>query len=93
VGCGSYRSRSDYARKYRYRYSRIPDLVVRGTSWSAEYQLRAIPAFLNYNLKGGWALSTAPIITANWNATQNKWAVPLGAVSPERLSSTISSCR
>ncbi len=35
--------------------------------------------FFNYNLKGGWALSTAPIITANWNATQNKWAVPLGA--------------
>jgi hypothetical protein len=34
--------------------------------------------FFNYNLKGGWALSTAPIITANWNATQNKWAVPLG---------------
>jgi hypothetical protein len=35
--------------------------------------------FFNYNLKGGWALSTAPIITADWNATQNKWAVPLGA--------------
>jgi hypothetical protein len=34
--------------------------------------------FVNYNLKEGWALSTAPIITANWTATQNKWAVPLG---------------
>ena len=34
--------------------------------------------FFNYNLKNGWAISTAPIITANWNATQNKWAVPLG---------------
>ncbi|MGC1380021.1 MAG: hypothetical protein WA814_03220 [Candidatus Baltobacteraceae bacterium] len=34
--------------------------------------------FFNYNLKGGWALSTAPIITANWTAAQNKWAVPLG---------------
>ncbi|HEY2473849.1 MAG TPA: hypothetical protein VGI19_03515 [Candidatus Cybelea sp.] len=34
--------------------------------------------FLNYNLKDGWALSTAPIITANWTAAQNKWAVPLG---------------
>jgi hypothetical protein len=34
--------------------------------------------FFNYNLKGGWAISTAPIVTANWTATQNKWAVPLG---------------
>jgi len=34
--------------------------------------------FFNFNLKGGWAISTAPIITANWTATQNKWAVPLG---------------
>jgi hypothetical protein len=34
--------------------------------------------FFNYNLKGGWAISTAPIITANWMATQNKWAVPIG---------------
>jgi hypothetical protein len=34
--------------------------------------------FFNYNLKNGWALSTAPIVTASWSATQNKWAVPLG---------------
>ncbi len=34
--------------------------------------------FLNYNLKNGWALSTSPIMTANWSAAQNKWAVPLG---------------
>jgi hypothetical protein len=34
--------------------------------------------FFNYNLKNGWAISTAPIITSNWNALQNKWAVPLG---------------
>jgi hypothetical protein len=34
--------------------------------------------FFNYNLKDGWAISTAPILTANWNATQNKWAIPLG---------------
>ena len=35
--------------------------------------------FVNYNLKDGWALSSAPIITANWTAAQNKWTVPLGA--------------
>ena len=34
--------------------------------------------FLNYNLKNGWALSMSPIMTANWSAAQNKWAVPLG---------------
>lgn len=34
--------------------------------------------FFNYNFKDGWAVSTAPIITANWTAAQNKWSVPLG---------------
>ncbi len=34
--------------------------------------------FVNYNLKDGWALTTGPIITANWVSTQNKWAVPVG---------------
>ncbi len=34
--------------------------------------------FFNYNLSDGWALSTAPIVTVNWVAAQNKWAVPLG---------------
>jgi hypothetical protein len=34
--------------------------------------------FSNYNLKDGWAISTSPILTANWTATQNKWAVPVG---------------
>lgn len=34
--------------------------------------------FVNYNLKHGWALSTAPIVTANWAAAQNKWALPVG---------------
>ena len=38
-----------------------------------------VQPFVNYNLKNGWAISTAPIITANWTATpDNKWAVPLG---------------
>lgn len=37
-----------------------------------------VQPFVNYNMKGGWALSSAPIITANWSAAQNKWTVPLG---------------
>ncbi len=35
--------------------------------------------FINYNFGEGWALSFAPIITANWEATGgNQWTVPLG---------------
>jgi hypothetical protein len=36
--------------------------------------------FLNYNLPGGWAISSAPGITANWEAKSGQqWTVPLGA--------------
>ncbi len=35
--------------------------------------------FINYNLPNGWYLVSAPIITANWNASSgNKWIVPIG---------------
>ena len=35
--------------------------------------------FVNYNLKSGWYLVSAPIVTANWNApSSNRWIVPLG---------------
>lgn len=38
-----------------------------------------VQPFLNYNLKDGWYLSTAPIITANWKAaSDNTWTVPVG---------------
>jgi hypothetical protein len=37
-----------------------------------------VQPFVNYNLKGGWAISSAPIITANWTPAQNKWTVPVG---------------
>ena len=36
--------------------------------------------FVNYNLGDGWYLVSAPIITANWEATSgNVWTVPVGA--------------
>lgn len=35
--------------------------------------------FINYNMAGGWYLSTAPNITANWEADDDKWTVPFGA--------------
>jgi hypothetical protein len=35
--------------------------------------------FINYNMAGGWYLTSAPIVTANWEASSgNKWTVPFG---------------
>ena len=35
--------------------------------------------FINYNLPDGWYLTSAPIITANWEADSgNTWTVPFG---------------
>jgi hypothetical protein len=39
-----------------------------------------VQPFINYNLDGGWFLTTGPIITADWNASgSERWTVPLGA--------------
>jgi hypothetical protein len=36
--------------------------------------------FFNYNLDDGWFINTAPIITANWEASGGDvWTVPIGA--------------
>ena len=38
-----------------------------------------IQYFINYNMAGGWYLSTAPSITADWEAdSDNTWTVPFG---------------
>ncbi|MDX2091473.1 MAG: hypothetical protein SFX73_26670 [Kofleriaceae bacterium] len=38
-----------------------------------------VQPFINFNLGKGWALSSAPFITANWGASAaNTWTVPLG---------------
>ena len=35
--------------------------------------------FVNYNLKKGWYLSSAPTVTANWEASKGaRWVVPFG---------------
>jgi len=35
--------------------------------------------FINYNMPNGWYLTSAPIITANWEAdSDNTWTVPFG---------------
>ena len=54
---------------------------------------------LNYNLPGGWFLTTSPSIAANWKADhENRWLVPVGAgvgrvfhVGAQRLSATVES--
>ena len=44
-----------------------------------EVNLTSFQPFINYNLKGGWYLSTAPIITANWSAdSSQQWTIPVG---------------
>ena len=41
-----------------------------------------IEPFINYNLPKGWYLTSAPIITANWEAfgsqSNNRWVIPIG---------------
>ena len=35
--------------------------------------------FVNYNFDGGWYVTSAPIITANWEEdSDHKWTVPFG---------------
>ena len=50
--------------------------------WSVsngKVNLTTIQYFLNYNLPNSWYLSSAPIVTANWNASSgNEWNVPFG---------------
>jgi hypothetical protein len=44
-----------------------------------ETNLFTFQPFINYNFGVGWALSFAPVITANWDAPNGQeWTVPLG---------------
>ena len=44
-----------------------------------EVNLMTIQPFINNNLDGGWFLTSAPLITANWEAPGSQtWTVPLG---------------
>ena len=38
-----------------------------------------IQPFVNYNLPGGWYVTSSPIITNNWEgASGQRWNVPIG---------------
>jgi hypothetical protein len=41
--------------------------------------MTVVQYFINFNLPDGWYLTSAPILTGNWNIEQgNKWTVPFG---------------
>jgi len=44
-----------------------------------EIDLLLLQPFVNYNFGQGWAVSLAPVVTANWKAKSGEqWTVPLG---------------
>ncbi|MEA3469574.1 MAG: neuromedin U [Thermodesulfobacteriota bacterium] len=50
-----------------------------GGSGEMDVNLFTWQYFVNYNLPHGWYLTSAPIITANWEAdSDNRWTVPIG---------------
>jgi hypothetical protein len=50
-----------------------------GDSDRQDLNLFFLRPFVNYNVWNGWYLTTTPLITANWEATErNKWSVPIG---------------
>jgi len=41
--------------------------------------LLTLQPFVNYNFGKGWAISSAPLMTANWDAADgNEWTMPIG---------------
>ena len=52
---------------------------VAGDDDRADINFFLMQYFVNYNFPSGWYLTSAPIVTANWEADSgNKWTVPFG---------------
>lgn len=50
-----------------------------GDSKAADVNVFSAQVSINYKLKKGWYLTTAPLISANWEEqSDNRWTVPLG---------------
>ncbi len=50
-------------------------------TWSLEgedFSRFLLQYFINYNLPGGWYLTSGPILTADWEAEDDAWTVPVG---------------
>ena len=44
------------------------------------YSTFLLEPFFNYNFGHGWFVSSAPLITADWDTPGRKWTVPVGLV-------------
>ena len=51
---------------------------VGGDSARADVNQFVLQYFINYNLPNGWYLTSAPILTANWEVDDDRWLVPFG---------------
>jgi hypothetical protein len=52
---------------------------IAGSDAAPEINALFLQPFVNFNLPGGWAIGTAPTITADWSAASGQeWTVPLG---------------
>ena len=52
---------------------------ISGNDQTTEINQFFLQPFINYNLARGWAISTAPAITANWSAPSGEeWTLPVG---------------
>jgi len=52
---------------------------IAGDDQTTEINQFLFQPFINLNLARGWALSTSPVITANWSAPSGEeWTVPIG---------------
>jgi hypothetical protein len=50
-----------------------------GTNFGADINQFTMQPFINFNIPAGWAITTSPLITANWSAADDeRWTVPLG---------------
>lgn len=59
--------------------SLVSNLWSVGGSGKQDVNLFTWQYFINYNLPKAWYLTSAPIITANWEAdSDNRWTVPFG---------------
>ncbi|MGR9090070.1 MAG: neuromedin U [Gammaproteobacteria bacterium] len=50
-----------------------------GRDGDADISQLTVQYFVNYNMDDGWYLTTAPVISANWDAhSDDRWVVPVG---------------
>ena len=74
----SRRRRTNHAGQMGNRRTWDAAMVVRRHAEWPNVSSSLVQPFVNYNLKDGWAISTAPIMTVNSTLPGTKWTVPVG---------------